>query len=288
MKLLRFTLTLLLLTFSVVVYSQEITTHIVAKGETVSTICSKYGLSEEELLKENPALKNYIYVGMKIRIPASASAKKADNTQQVTREEDNTETTLSLSRQEKESEAPSRVIAESPSANDNSMEQTLQNKNESRWLGAFKLGFHINSNIKNATTFGFSFGVGYTPVKYLVLEGHIGYIGSDARANAGGYETKSETHCLVFNQNVSGLFPIGSLFAISPYMGPEEQLFLTGKTTINKEVSKMNPSNRFVLLYDIGARIFVGGFYIGAEYKIGLTKNAGALWGFSLGYLMNF
>lgn len=288
MKLLRFTLTILLITASVVVYSQETITHIVAKGETVSTICSKYGLSEEDLLKENPALKNYIYVGMKIRIPASASAKKVDNAPQVSQKEEMAKTDLTVSHQDKVSDAPPRVVTESPSTSDDSTKPAIQNENRNRWLGGFKFRYYMPPKIKNAYTLGFSFGAGYFPVKFLLLEGHIGYSGGNSWARVDGYDVREETHRLVFNQNVCGFFPIGSLFAISPFMGPEEQLFLTGKQTVGKEVYKMDPSQRFVLLYDFGVRIFVGGVFVGAEYKLGLTTGGGSLWGFSVGYLMNF
>ena len=49
--------------------------HTVAKGETVASIAQKYNVSESAILEENPILKNYIYVGMKIRIPNSASQR---------------------------------------------------------------------------------------------------------------------------------------------------------------------------------------------------------------------
>lgn len=54
-------------------FAQEPVSHIVAKGETVTSIAKKYNVSETALVEENPVLKNYIYVGMKIRIPSNAT-----------------------------------------------------------------------------------------------------------------------------------------------------------------------------------------------------------------------
>lgn len=58
------------LTFlTIAVFAQEPVSHVVAKGESIASIAKKYNVTEEAIIEENPVLKNFIYVGMKIRIP---------------------------------------------------------------------------------------------------------------------------------------------------------------------------------------------------------------------------
>lgn len=66
---------------ALVVFAQEPVSHVVAKGETVSSIAKKYNVSEASLLEENPILKNYIYVGMTIRIPNHVEIQKVSEEQ---------------------------------------------------------------------------------------------------------------------------------------------------------------------------------------------------------------
>lgn len=296
MKLLRYTLTLLLITVSVAAYSQEAITHVVAKGETVTTICSKYGVSEEDLFKENPALKNYIYVGMKIRIPASASVKVEDKSRLDTRKEKGTEESPRVSYQEKKTvpdkpsissktveETSPRTVAESPS-----LLEIAHYDRDSRWLMAGKFGYNIYPKDKGAWSMSFSVGAGYYLGKLFLVEGLIGYNSVNTSSNVAGYKTKSHSSILVLNQNIHALFPIVNFLGVGAYMGPEEQLFMAGKTTVDEKTYKIEPSERFTLLYDIGARVYIWSFYLGAEYKIGLTKNSGAHWGITFGFLSNF
>lgn len=73
MRTIKFFLVCCFASLAVAVYAQESVSHVVAKGETVTSIAKKYNVSEAALLEENPILKNYIYVGMKIRIPSNAT-----------------------------------------------------------------------------------------------------------------------------------------------------------------------------------------------------------------------
>lgn len=289
MNILKSALSILFITASIAAYPQDaLKTHVVAKGETVDIICTKYGVSKDELIKENPTLKNYIYVGMKIRIPSSAStittsAIKNDNVQQTPPKDTSVDN--------KPVEPSSTIAIASPPMSQNSPESSAAqievNKNENRWMFADKIGYYMSPDNKGGFSMCFSIGAGYILTKHLVLEGLIGYGYGNYSAKISGYETESQTHHLVMNQNIHLILPIGSFFGIGAYMGPEEQMFLTGTTTVNKEKNKMNPSKRLSVSYDIGARVYLGGFFVGAEYKIGLTKDAGALWGISIGYLVN-
>lgn len=49
--------------------AQQVTTHTVAPGETLASIASKYGVSEEALKEANPETKKHLYTGMELAIP---------------------------------------------------------------------------------------------------------------------------------------------------------------------------------------------------------------------------
>lgn len=61
--------------------AQEVT-HTVQRGETLSSIAGKYGVTVDKLKEANPTTKSYVYVGMKLIIPQAAGSKQAvDKTQ---------------------------------------------------------------------------------------------------------------------------------------------------------------------------------------------------------------
>lgn len=72
MKTIKYLLVCCFTLLALAAFAQETISHVVAKGETITSIANKYNVSEAALLEENPILKNYIYVGMKIRIPSNA------------------------------------------------------------------------------------------------------------------------------------------------------------------------------------------------------------------------
>lgn len=59
-------------------------THIVKKGETAESIAKTFGISTESLLEANPDLKQYIYAGMTLKIPATSTQTKPGNANEST------------------------------------------------------------------------------------------------------------------------------------------------------------------------------------------------------------
>ena len=51
------------------VWAQDVKTHTVERGETLSSIATKYGVSQEEIVKLNPEAAQFLYVGMELKIP---------------------------------------------------------------------------------------------------------------------------------------------------------------------------------------------------------------------------
>lgn len=55
-------------------YAEE-KTHVVERGETLTTIAKTYGVTEQALVKANPDAASFCYVGMVLTIPESANAE---------------------------------------------------------------------------------------------------------------------------------------------------------------------------------------------------------------------
>lgn len=69
------------------VSAQSVKKHIVQRGETLSTIAGKYGVSQEELSKLNPDAAQFVYVGMELTIPQKTEVVPAA-TEPLTTESD--------------------------------------------------------------------------------------------------------------------------------------------------------------------------------------------------------
>ena len=50
------------------IYGQNTVKHIVQRGETISSIAQKYGITEKELVEKNPSIKDFLYTGMELKI----------------------------------------------------------------------------------------------------------------------------------------------------------------------------------------------------------------------------
>lgn len=55
-------------------YAEE-KTHVVERGETLTTIAKTYGVTEQALIKANPDAASFCYVGMVLNIPETADAQ---------------------------------------------------------------------------------------------------------------------------------------------------------------------------------------------------------------------
>lgn len=59
--------------------SQNNTVHIVKKGETLSSIANRYGTTEQELIRLNKDVKNFVYAGMKLTLPSNDKQEPKDS-----------------------------------------------------------------------------------------------------------------------------------------------------------------------------------------------------------------
>ncbi len=50
--------------------------HVVERGETIESIAKKYNITKDELIKQNPDVAQFVYVGMELTIPATAVSEQ--------------------------------------------------------------------------------------------------------------------------------------------------------------------------------------------------------------------
>lgn len=55
------------------------TKHIVERGETLQSISQKYGVTEQQIIDQNPDAAQFIYVGMELNIPIKQNADKSSS-----------------------------------------------------------------------------------------------------------------------------------------------------------------------------------------------------------------
>ncbi len=64
------------------VSAQTSVTHTIQRGETIESVANKYGISVTDLQQANPDTKEYLYVGMKLTIPAASAGNNTTVVQQ--------------------------------------------------------------------------------------------------------------------------------------------------------------------------------------------------------------
>lgn len=75
--------TMLLINLSINAYAQEYIKHIVKRGDTISSISKSYGISESKIIELNPNARQFIYVGMELRLPMETKDLKSEQGSKV-------------------------------------------------------------------------------------------------------------------------------------------------------------------------------------------------------------
>ena len=61
---------------SAMAQSQQTTTHVVDRGETLASIASAYGVSQDQIIALNPEAAQFVYVGMELTIPVRTAPQQ--------------------------------------------------------------------------------------------------------------------------------------------------------------------------------------------------------------------
>lgn len=69
--------------FAICTFGQSTKTHVVQRGETIKSVATKYGVSEDDIVRANPDVAEYFFVGMKLNIPYKGSDSSKEKEDKV-------------------------------------------------------------------------------------------------------------------------------------------------------------------------------------------------------------
>lgn len=235
-------------------FAQEYEEHVVARGETVSSIAKTYNITESTLIEANPMLKNYCYVGMKIRIPVL----KENNTFSVV-----------------EDLVPQIIDTVSNGAN---MEAEVT-KTVSDWqsrpfntgLYDFRVGIIPSTSYTSSSNFIMSAGIAHFFDKSLYLAAQLGYGSSSSSTGVGDAKIEADSHYLMLPIELGyslWLYKPLKGVAIAPYVGADISYLVKATMKQGSNKTTLEPEKHFGINAKLGLKLHIfGGFALNAGYS---------------------
>lgn len=277
----RFFLSVLLCTVCVLAMAQSQTiTHIVQRGETIESIADYYKVSVADINKANPNADGIIYVGMKLNIPSSTSPKNETRTEKTT--------TSGISSNENTSYVPQSSTTKKSYDNETTLglqfarvkasylfPTEMEKSSRGHYRSSYNLSFVLEGEyVFNPNIFA-GFGLGYMAQ---------GSCNSDRNQDEDGIryqQYKSQYHYVMVPLCIGYRMPITKNVNIDAYTGPVVTCVVAGnsqyRTSTSEEWNKtklkdMKNVKYFTPFWNIGARVNLWSFELGAEYWYLLTK----------------
>ena len=277
----KFFLSVLLCTVCVLAMAQSQTiTHIVQRGETIESIADYYKVSVADINKANPNADGFIYVGMKLNIPASTSPKNETRTEKTT--------TSGISSNENTSYVPQSSTTKKSYDNETTLglqfarvkasylfPTEMEKSSRGHYRSSYNLSFVLEGEyVFNPNIFA-GFGLGYMAQ---------GSCNSDRNQDEDGIryqQYKSQYHYVMVPLSIGYRMPITKNVNIDAYTGPVVTCVVAGnsqyRTSTSEEWNKtklkdMKNVKYFTPFWNIGARVNLWSFELGAEYWYLLTK----------------
>ena len=237
--------------------------HSVAKGETVSSIAQTYGITTEALVNANPNLKNYCYVGMKLRIPENKGTK--------------------VTKETKEEPAAPPVVKENVVASNLSFINLQRSFETPAYWKSLEVKYHIVPKVEeygvksSGTTLYFSGGIAYLWNENIHFDARIGYGFSSATTTTENIyfssTAKAKSHFIVLplevNYNIYLSEQKRDWIYITPYIGADISLLLKATVEMDGSEQKLDPSDRLGFAGMLGVKAFYSnlGLNIGYEFN---------------------
>lgn len=277
----RFFLSVLLCTVCVLAMAQSQTiTHIVQRGETIESIADYYKVSVADINKANPNADGIIYVGMKLNIPTSTSPKNETRTEKTT--------TSGISSNENTSYVPQSSTTKKSYDNETTLglqfarvkasylfPTEMEKSSRGHYRSSYNLSFVLEGEyVFNPNIFA-GFGLGYMAQ---------GSCNSDRNQDEDGIryqQYKSQYHYVMVPLSIGYRMPITKNVNIDAYTGPVVTCVVAGNSQYRTSTSEkwnktklkdMKNVKYFTPFWNIGARVNLWSFELGAEYWYLLTK----------------
>lgn len=277
----RFFFSVLLCTVCAFAMAQsQIVTHVVQRGETIESIAEYYKVSVADINKANPNADGIIYVGMKLNIPASTSPKNEIRTEKTT--------TSGISSNENTSYVPQSSTTKKSYDNETTLglqfarvkasylfPTEMEKSSRGHYRSSYNLSFVLEGEyVFNPNIFA-GFGLGYMAQ---------GSCNSDRNQDEDGIryqQYKSQYHYVMVPLCIGYRMPITKNVNIDAYTGPVVTCVVAGnsqyRTSTSEEWNKtklkdMKNVKYFTPFWNIGVRVNLWSFELGAEYWYLLTK----------------
>ena len=277
----RFFLSVLLCTVCVLAMAQSQTiTHIVQRGETIESIADYYKVSVADINKANPNADGIIYVGMKLNIPTSTSPKNETRTEKTTTSgissNENTSYVLQSSTTKKSYDNETTLGLQFARVKASYLFPTeMEKSSRGHYRSSYNLSFVLEGEyVFNPNIFA-GFGLGYMAQ---------GSCNSDRNQDEDGIryqQYKSQYHYVMVPLSIGYRMPITKNVNIDAYTGPVVTCVVAGNSQYRTSTSEkwnktklkdMKNVKYFTPFWNIGARVNLWSFELGAEYWYLLTK----------------
>lgn len=259
--------------------------HVVERGETISSIASKYKISESQLLEANPTAKDLFYAGMVLTIPNVMENTIASNTNQVLnnnkKDTDNSNNTgyNSQNNSQSKSENSSQTIS---FESDKRYPNLKIDKGDKSFF--MKYRYDINTfkkqtddyNYKSGLACDFLIGGRYFIVNNLFVDGALGLsYASTSMTPKKDIKNKTETtsYGLELPVHFGGALPIGQRGKISALTGPVFGYPLSTTTKKDGKKQDYKTDKKISVNWELGAELSIYGVLVGADIMIPLQKS---------------
>lgn len=224
-------------------------THVVDRGETLASIAKRYSTTEAKIIELNPDAAQFVYVGMELTIPTSAS--------QVSNN--------SVAPNSSQTNTSYNSFAQSDA--DNSYQADDYEESKLHFTDEIGFGFLNNDGVKGtAWTFTGSIGVNYDIVSNLYIGGRLGY------RFASHWEM--ETNYLIIPTEIGySFYTENHNFGIIPFTGFDFNVALSGKIKGLGDSGKLDIGGKLMLDYRIGVHLDIYSFNITGSYHVPLNDN---------------
>lgn len=277
----KFFLSVLLCTVCVFSMAQSQTvTHVVQRGETLESIAEYYKVSVADINKANPNADGIIYVGMKLNIPTSTSPKNETRTEKTTTSgissNENTSYVLQSSTTKKSYDNETTLGLQFARVKASYLFPTeMEKSSRGHYRSSYNLSFVLEGEyVFNPNIFA-GFGLGYMAQ---------GSCNSDRNQDEDGIryqQYESQYHYVMVPLSIGYRMPITKNVNIDAYTGPVVTCVVAGNSQYRTSTSEkwnktklkdMNNVKYFTPFWNIGARVNLWSFELGAEYWYLLTK----------------
>ncbi len=263
---------IIMMIFSIVVKAQTTTVkHIVDRGETLSSIAKRYNTTEEKIIELNPDAVQFIYVGMELTIPVTATLPVSNN----------------------DSSQKSSVLKTSvPIQNSSETLSDSQKTNDyDKWnfVTSVSYGFPPKPEGEGISgssfTLGMTAGANYNITKSFYVGARIGYNFANTntllRMGIGNYQNHIVDNSMIILPVELGyrLYFVKDKVALTPFAGLDVNYLVKCKAETgigsNKEKKTIKPDERFGVNGRVGVKLNIYGFNLGASYVFSFDDNYG-------------